>query len=510
MFEDVDTYGQIVVDRDKFRGRRKIIINASYDEFISNPKAVIAENLETIESEHNKNVNEMIYLYRYYCGIQEILNKMAKDGSTINNISCTNYAHEIVEFKKGFIVGKPIKYVNTETETSEDMKYLLKYINKVKKKSKDLNKYENLFITGLAYTFTIPSKKAYDSEKDSPFEHSVISNLKTSMIYSSDVDNKRLFSLYRSKTKNEDGVEEITYTAYYDYTCLIFKKKDNKELDIIKEQEISIEQPITEYERSQSRMGVFEPVLSALDSCNLIRSNQLDNIEQFVNAYLIFLNQDPKFFTQQVVNDLKKNRVIALKTNNPQAPADVKLLQNTLEHSDINSFYNNQKQDLFNIVGVPMATSNTGQGVSGEAQNFGGGWETAQARASVETTYISQFEQEDLEKFIYICNDGVNPKTKKLDVDEIEIKYTINKSNNLLTKMQSFKYWIDMGGTWERGLELCDLTEDSYVVGKESEEHLRQVEERELELEVRKETEIETLKSKLQPQTTNEQDITEE
>lgn len=509
MFEDVDTYGTIKVDKNEMKGRRKIIINASYQDFIANPEKVIGENLTFIESEHEKNRNEMIYLYKYYVGIQEILNKIRADNSTINNISVTNYAHEIVEFKKGFEVGKPIKYVNSNVENTDDMSYLLKYINKVKKKSKDLDKYENLFITGLAYTFTIPSTRKYDSEKESPFEYSVISNLRTSMIYSSDIDETRLFSLYRTKTKDQNGVDVMTYTAYFDSRCLIFRKKTDNEIEVIKSENMPIEQPITEYRRNQSRMGVFEPVLSALDTCNTIRSNQLDNIEQFVNAYLIFLNQDPKFFTQEVFDSLKKNRVIALKTNNPQAPADVKLLQSSLEHADINEFYAKQKEDIFNIVGVPMATSNTGQGVSGEAQTYGGGWENAQTIASLETTYISQFEQEDLEKFIAICNEGSNPKTKNLDVDNIEIKYTINKSNNLLTKMQSFKYWVDLGGTWERGLELCDLTEDSYVVGKESEEHKKQLSKETLELEVQKEKELAKIKQSQSTTNTNNKDIKE-
>ena len=41
MFEDVDTYGEVNVQKNKLKGRKKIIINSSYDEFLSDPKKVI-------------------------------------------------------------------------------------------------------------------------------------------------------------------------------------------------------------------------------------------------------------------------------------------------------------------------------------------------------------------------------------------------------------------------------------------------------------------------------------
>ena len=134
-----------------------------------------------------------------------------------------------------------------------------------------------------------------------------------------------------------------------------------------------------------------------------------------------------------------------------------------------------------------MATSNTGQGVSGEAQTYGGGWENAQAISNIETTYCSQFEREDLEKFVYMSLNVVGSVVETLTDVDIDIKYTINKSNNILTKMQAFKYWIDLGGTWERGLEITDLSDDSHIVGLECANHSLEVQRQELELEIEKE-----------------------
>lgn len=479
-----------ILRKDNLQGREKIIINVTQEQFSQNPLQVFSDYIGTINSVRNKNNEEINYLKKYKKGIKDILEKARKDQSSINNISICNFAHEIVEFKKGFTVGKPIKYVNDSDEDNDDMKYFYRYLKKINKKSKDLDKYENLYTFGIAHTFTKYNPKCKNTEVDSPFIYEIMDSTKTCCVYSSEVGNPKLFSMVESDiTENlDDGTKSnyTLYTIYYGFNSIIIKKKGS-EISIYREPRLEPnDDPITEYSLNQSRMGAFEPVISSLNTLNVVRSNQLDDIEQFINAYLVFLNQDPKFITDNI-KKFRDNRVFALKTNNEKTPADVKILQTSLEHSDINKIFNDTKQDVFNQVGVPMATSNTGQGVSGEAQTYGGGWENAQAISNIETTYCSQFEREDLEKFVYMSLNVVGSVVEALTDVDIDIKYTINKSNNILTKMQAFKYWIDLGGTWERGLEITDLSDDSHIVGLECAKHSLEVQRQELELEIEKE-----------------------
>ena len=479
-----------ILNKDNLQGREKIIINVTQEQFSQNPLQVFSDYIGTINSIRNKNNEEINYLKKYKKGIKDILEKARKDKSSINNISICNFAHEIVEFKKGFTVGKPIKYVNDSDETNDDMKYFYRYLKKINKKSKDLDKYENLYTFGIAHTFTKYNPKCKNTEVDSPFIYEIMDSTKTCCVYSSEVGNPKLFSMVESdisETLNDGTKSNYTlYTIYYGFNSIIIKKKGS-EISTYRETRLEPnDDPITEYSLNQSRMGAFEPVISSLNTLNVVRSNQLDDIEQFINAYLVFLNQDPKFITDNI-KKFRDNRVFALKTNNEKTPADVKILQTSLEHSDINKIFNDTKQDVFNQVGVPMATSNTGQGVSGEAQTYGGGWENAQAISNIETTYCSQFEREDLEKFVYMSLNVVGSVVETLTDVDIDIKYTINKSNNILTKMQAFKYWIDLGGTWERGLEITDLSDDSHIVGLECAKHSLEVQRQELELEIEKE-----------------------
>lgn len=488
-------------DKNNMNGRKKIIINCSLEDFEKSPFETFKKYIMQINNCRNFNKQGIQYLKQFKQGANSILDKIRKDKSNINNISINNFAHQIVEFKKGFTVGKPIRYINSTDETNKNMSFFLKYLKKVNKKSKDINKYENLYTYGIAHTFTsFNRKKEIDTSYDSPFTYDLLDSTKTCCVYSTDIGNPKLFSMVESQIESRDENNNNTsnytlYTLYYNYKSIIIKYSSDESYSIYREETLEpIKDPITEYELNQDRMGIFEPVLNSLKTLNIIRSNQLDDIEQFINAYIVFINQNSKYILENI-EKMRKKRVLSINTNNEKAPADIKMLQASLNHSDINDMFNDQVQNIFNQVGVPMATSNTGQGVSGEAQTYGGGWENAQAFANIETTYISQFEREDLEKFIEISKEIENSKTTNLYDVDIDIKYTINKSNNILVKMQAFKYWIDMGGTWERGLEITDLCDDSHVVGVECEENIDKLKQKEIDLEIEKEKKINDLKN---------------
>lgn len=467
-------------------GRNKIVINATKDEMNNNPLKVINDNMGNILSLHNENVKDFKFLTNYSKGEQDILSKVRANGDTkINNKHTTNYAWEFVEFKKGFYFGKPLKYVNNQDETNNEMSYLLKYNNDVNKPSKDLIKATNLLTTGLAYTFTNFKKKEVNLEEESPYNYIVLDNENTFCVYSSDIENTLLFSCYISNIKDNNKSQYNVYTIYYDYKSIIVKQNGGKYEIISGVNTEMIDNPITEYELNQYRMGCYECVMSAFNSMNTIRSNQIDTQEEFVNGYLTFENVDFEFI-QKNINSMRDMKAFVVSTNDPNKPAKVNYLQMGNEISSTNEMYNDIEQRTYDIVGVPMPTSNTGQGVSGEAQVYGGGWENAQSIASVDTTYIKQFEKEDLKKFIYISREKNNSKTKSLSASDIDIKYTINKSNNMLVKSQTFKYLRDLGVPFEQSFEISELTDDPYTLSYLCEQNLISEEERAMMLEVKK------------------------
>lgn len=476
------------------RGRRKIVLDVFYNDFKDKPIEVITENIDSIITQHCQNVAEFEYLENFKKGYQDIYKKIKANGNSINNMEVTNYSWEIIKFKIGYYVGKPITYVNNNDKTNDEMIYFNRYIENIDKSSKDIQKYNNLMTTGLAYTFTRPNPLSYDSESEAPYTYDVLDNKNVCMVYSNDMSNTLLFSVYFTKKTLADETGKMkTYDSYLcyanGYSYEIVNKKDNDKKYTIFTKKEPMDQPITEYSLNPERMACFEPIISSLNTCNIVRSNQLDDIEEFVNALLVFLNQNPDFIKNNM-EQIKSSRMIGLKTNNPNTPADLKVVAHSLDHNSINNLYNNIKQDAFDIVGVPMATTSTGQGVSGTSQQYGGGWENAQNIANVDTTYIKRFEREDMKKFISICKDGIDNKLKNINSSDIIIKYTISKSNDIMNKSQSFKYLVDLGIPYDKALEVTQLHDDTYALGRSAENNYFEKLKKEQELEIEKEIEL--------------------
>lgn len=470
----------------KTYGREKIIINASLQDFYSNPYKVFVENISDIMAIHNRNVADINYLNAYYRGKQDVLDKKRANGdSIINNKSVTNYAWEFVNFKKGYYVGKPIKYVDLNSEEDyDDIKYLNRYNRNIRKASKDLVKYENMFINGIAYTMTIPKRTDYNIEKESPYEYIVLDNKDVCVVRANDVEKSKLFSMCISEMIDENKIPYLVYTLYYSNKCLQIKTSNNG-YEIINEHTMPVYDCITEYQLNEQRMGVFEVVISNMNILNTINSNQIDEQEEEVNHYLKFKNVDVAE-VESSMPTFRRNRMLVCNTNGNGPEADVDVLNFDNDHTSINNKYSEMEQRMYDIVGVPMPTSSTGQGVSGEAQVYGGGWENAQIIALVDTNYILQYEEEDLEKFIDISANAKNSKTLNLISSDIDIKYTINKSNNIMTKAQAGIYFIEHGFTREQALTLCEISDDPQTDGKIADDNWLKTKRIEMELEVEK------------------------
>ena len=160
-----------IIDFKNLRGRRKILLDVFYTDFIDNPIKVIKENIDTVIEQHCQNVSEFRYLEDFKKGFQDIYKKVKANGNNINNMEVTNYSWEIVKFKLGYYVGKPITYVNNNDDTNDEMVFFNRYLESCDKSSKDIQKYNNLLTTGLAYTFTRPNPKKYDSNSEAPYTY---------------------------------------------------------------------------------------------------------------------------------------------------------------------------------------------------------------------------------------------------------------------------------------------------------------------------------------------------
>ena len=193
-----------------------------------------------------------------------------------------------------------------------------------------------------------------------------------------------------------------------------------------------------------------------------------------------------KFSREQVKTDddfirkfkeLKKEKVLVLNTNNPSAPADMKILSSKIDQENSQSFYERVVKAMYDIASVPLSSGNvTSGGDTGQARILGNGWESAQNQAQVDQTYLVQFERDLLKNMLWICKNTANCPVDKVSASDIAIKFNINMSNNLYVKSEALKMLNDIYLPEKAALNIVGITKDVDGLGeawKQNKEKIR-------------------------------------
>lgn len=480
-----------------YNGRKKISIPISAKEFVSSPILYIKKYLSECLKNNQSNTQEFKELYDFYKGKQGVQEKTRLDGSEENNNKITtNHIWRQVEFKKGFMVGNPIEYsIATSGLNTDDMTYIAKYLRDSLKASKDIDKYEEMYVGGISNQFIMPRTDNFDVMNEAPFELYNVEIGSAFVVYSSDITNKVLFNVVISENVDiKTNIKSKVYDIYYlkeDGYCYTITIVGTNIINYTIRGNVEEKQsykflPIVEYSLNKNRMGIVELVFAIQNGLNAIHSNQIDDIVEFVNAYLVFENQKVNDKFKEILKEFKKQRVLSIYTSNPQAPAKVSLLKQSLDHVSINSFYELLKSEMYDIVACPLSSGNvTSGGDTGSARLLGNGWESSQNQAQTDTGYIQQFEYELFKKMLYICKDTYGTPIKEISASDIEIKYSINMSNNLQVKAQSLKYLFDMNMPLEESLIITGITRDTHGLAKKWQERIDYDEQQQLDKELK-------------------------
>ena len=421
-----------------YRGRQKIEIAANEIN-----EENIREFLPTIMSTFRANKLQIDYLVSYLEGIQDIYNKTKEVRETINNKNVENHAFEIVEFLKGYLVGNPIQYSQRiTTALVDDITYLNTYMVEQEKAKKDTQMIEWIATCGKGLYLTLPNPdKVENIEKEAPFKEYLIDPREGDVIYSSTLNKEKIGCFVITEIPKNDRGERYLITIYgkgKKYEIYSKGEIPNKNMRIEEKEFIMPYVPMTEYYFFESRMGLIEIVKDSLDLLNLINSNEMDDIEQFVNNIMVLINQDIK---PEDVKLLRENKLLKLKSMNPQMAADVKFLQQSLQHGDIDVFYNRVYEKMMGIVAIPRSGDvATSGGDTGQARLLGTGWTLADQRAMTYQNMLASAERENLKNVLWICRITDKCPIKNIYPSEIDVKFNINRSDNMLVKAQTMSY----------------------------------------------------------------------
>lgn len=431
-------------------GRITIYANYTEKQLLSGKQKEIEKKVLDILSNsieiHKFNKGEIFYLQNYLYGDQDIKDKVKLTRTDINNKGVENWAWCFQDWKKAFLLGKPIQYAPLDDVANEEIALLNKYNTYEDKDELDQNIYEDIFTVGRGYRYVNASPISEDDE--APFELLNLDVLNTEVVYSSSISHEQLLAFVETSKKyidqeiNPETGKRENITKYYDeysvYTRNMLYTIDNKlsTLRIIKRQPIIHNiHIITEYYFNRKRMSFLEICKDIFDDINYVENLDKDDIEAFVNSIMVFTNAE---VDEEGMEAIKKYGAVSIKSTD-QKKASVELLQSRLKSLDTQIYYLRKLSALHSILSVPEATQSgeISNAETGKAVLTGQGFTSATVRVENEEKSFKKCDRNSLKVILKICRSLENSNIKNLKVSNIDIKFSRDLSDNLLVKTQA-------------------------------------------------------------------------
>lgn len=396
-------------------------------------------NVETVLDDalkiHNNNVKQIDYLYDYFRGKTDILERTKEIRDDILNKINENRAKEIVDFKTAHLVGEDVVYSSFAEDTSEDVDTLNQFmrIEGLSTTNYSLVEWQN--IAGVGVKLVLPktdendpnadnpdaeSNNPYTTEGDAPFTVDSVDPRQAFAIYSSGVHRQQVAGVYQ--TTDDDDV--TTHWVYTHTKC--FKLIDGK-LDSTFDWTLWYF-PIVEYPANNARLGAFEVVIPLLDAINELDSNRMDGIEQFIQALLVLINcKLPEGMNAKAVAENGLLELISDASN----PAKVEMLCQQLDQQQTQTLKDDFYDAVLTICSMPNRHSSSSSSDNGIAVVYRDGWASAENASRTSQKMFEKSEYQTLRLVLTICRET---GTLDIPLKNIKIDFTRNHYENMETK----------------------------------------------------------------------------
>lgn len=404
----------------------------------SNVKSITRKNVVEVFQKamptHNQNRREIDYLYHYVSGDQPILYRTKDVRPEIKNDVVENHSWEITRFAMAQTYGEPIQYVSVkdDQDKSREIDKLNDFMRVIDKPYYDIQIGDWQSTCGTAYRETW-SLKRDETEDGHPSMGIDCADPRYSfIIYSSVHGHPPLMSC--SRCFDEEDQEYWLCTT----KSQTFEIKKGEVINYGSNGHGRI--LLTEYPNNVRRLSDVEIVITMLDAINKIQSNRIDGIEQFVQAFMKFVNCE---IDETTFLKMCKIGAIKVKTVNPSMPADVGMISSQLDQEQTQVSKDDLYKNMLIIEGMPSREQNTG-GDTGQAVYLRNGWDFAEQRAKIDEPVIVKSEKE----FLKIALNILQTKeqiSRDLSVADIDVKITRNNTDNMMVKAQSLLYLLEKG-----------------------------------------------------------------
>ena len=381
-----------------------------------------------------RNVRDIEYLYNYYLGVQPILNRVKLVRPDINNKIAVNHAEEIVSFFNGYIFGDPIVYAGrSEDDCSEEIQLLNAWNAENDKETGDIELGTWMNICGIGFEIALPSNsvRSAETETNAPYLRRTLDPREAFVVYYNGIEKIPVMGVKVIDTSNTD----VEYTKLY---CVYTEDSYYEIPDtVVGSGQIPMRMPnpiglvpIVEYQANLARRGRLEPVIPIMDALNILASNRMDGIEQFIQSILLLRNID---LSGDDVEKLSMFGAIKYRDVDPSTPGEVRYITAELNQEGAQTLKEDLYQSLLIISGMPNRNGGYSTSDTGQAVIYRDGFFAAEVKARETEKFYYRAEKNLLRVILKIVRDiqGFNAHLSNID-----IKFTRRNYENTQAKAQ--------------------------------------------------------------------------
>lgn len=420
--------------------------------------------------------------YEMYCLNHPIWTKTrSHEDTNVNNIVLIPNLKAIIDWKTGYVFGNPIKYAQNKSSDMDDIEYLNKYVRSSCQRAVDKEVGKWAYATGVGYYFIEPKGYDFDIETEAPYEIYCRPANTCAKVYSAFNGNKPLFDLLYTTYKElrEDGTEQEVKVLdlYLPEALYTYEKRIDKGWVQTSKQDRGLYRhlPLVEKRANTDGIGIVAMGETMQNAIDRLMSNGLDNVEDIVNEVWIYYNislgktPEEQSSAHRVA---KKGGAIQAIGNNPELPPKIETITPKLSLNEVRELFSAVNTVFHSTIGVPMEMNNTNSGgTTKQGSEVANGYDNAYNRALDDINTFIVADTELLDKIMWICKNTPNNKVDNLATSEIEIKYSINLTDNIQTKAQAYGTFIQtMPPTM--ALRICRLSNDPEAEGKQIEAYM--------------------------------------
>lgn len=424
---------------------------------------ISVELLKKIIDKHSYNAAYNKRLYDRYRVVSEGVPIFQREpvfgeGRPINNLLNNDFFSEIVDFKTGYFAGEPISYGYSKTKESEEVTGGEDAVDRATKAITDFVTRNNMYgvdmeTTKFASIYGYAGRLFYIDE-DGEIRVMAIPGYETIILSNKDICEPRYAVRVRKilpERQNSRLIAEFydnTYVYYYEgyKGSLTYKGKEAHLFDYC---------PLQGIANNKEIMGDAEKVLSLIDDYDKVTSDNSNEIESFVHAYMVFKNVS---VDDEEIRKAQYNGAIKVPSTGTK-DADVYFLTKNINDGFTEHHLERLRDNIYRFSKTPNLNDESFGNASGVSLKFKlHGLETKCGMFEAKMTDAAQY------MWKVLCSAW---RKKNIEVDPLQItmEFTRNFPLDTLTEAQTVQTLITAGIPKETAYSQLSFVDDvDYVM----------------------------------------------